>query len=511
MIQGIEEYNDSTLVVGTIYGGLNLFNIHSKHFSHLTTHEDLPSNNVYSIKKDAANYLWFTNDYTLYKFKPGDRIIRYNIDPALVNSAFKSTGFYTLRDGRWITSTATEIISFRPGDMDTQVSNQAKVEITEFRIFDLPVFIDSFLASNQPLQFNYKQNFLTIEFALLNFSNLQQVKYYYRLSGVNKDWVNGDTKGFASYTNLQPGEYVFSVKADYGNHTTGITAFKIIISPPFWKTWWFILILAICIFVLVYKFIKWREKSIKLVEAEKLKVQKLNAEQYKHELMLEQAKMEVLGVNEKLSEARLEALRSQMNPHFIFNCLNSIDNLIQNNEKEKATLYLSKFAKLIRSVLEASKSNVVPCWKDMETLKLYIELEDFRWDKKFSYSVTISDDILNGDYKVPPLVIQPFVENAIHHGLLNKIEPDKNLSIEVVVCDNHICYNIEDNGVGRAKAGMYKRLNRPAYESMGMQITTDRINLFNQNENGSVKIIDLVNEQNEPAGTRVEVKLINQL
>jgi LytS/YehU family sensor histidine kinase len=199
-----------------------------------------------------------------------------------------------------------------------------------------------------------------------------------------------------------------------------------------------------------------------------------------------------------------------MNPHFIFNCLNSIDSLIQNNEKEKATVYLAKFAKLIRSILETSKNNAVPCWKDMETLKLYIELEEFRCDKKFSYKINITDEILNGDYKVPPLIIQPFVENAIHHGLLNKIEPDKTLTIDVAVKHNHICYCIEDNGVGRAKAGDYKKINRPAHESMGMQITSDRINLFNQNENGSIKITDLLNEWNQSYGTRVEVELINQ-
>ena len=199
-----------------------------------------------------------------------------------------------------------------------------------------------------------------------------------------------------------------------------------------------------------------------------------------------------------------------MNPHFIFNCLNSIDNLIQVDEKEKATLYLVKFAKLIRSILENSKNNVVPCWKDLETLKLYIELEELRCDKKFTYKINVADEIMNGDYKVPPLVIQPFVENAIHHGLLNKIDADKKLTIDVTVNNNHICYSIEDNGVGRAKAESYKQLNRPVHESMGMQITTDRINLFNQDKNGSVKITDLVNDQNEPTGTRVVVVLINQ-
>ena len=146
----------------------------------------------------------------------------------------------------------------------------------------------------------------------------------------------------------------------------------------------------------------------------------------------------------------------------------------------------------------------------MEALKLYLELEALRCDNKFSYQITIADEILNGDYKVPPLVIQPFVENAIHHGLLNKIDADRKLLIKVAASNSHIYYSVEDNGVGRAKAGDYKKINKPVYQSMGMQITTDRINLFNHHKNGSVKITDLMNADKEPAGTKVEVELINQ-
>jgi ligand-binding sensor domain-containing protein len=671
--EGIEEYEDSTLLIGTVHGGLNFFNPDKKTFSHLTAADGLPANTIHAIKKDAAGYVWFTTDYDLYKFKPANKkFIRLNIEAGTVNAEFSYAPFYQMQDERWIVATASEMICFRRQNDSIEKRSDSKVEVTGFTIFDSSIVIDSLLDINKPVQLSYKQNFLTIEFALLDFSNLQQTNYYYRLDAVDKGWVNAGTKRFASYTKLEPGEYIFSVKADNGNEITQSTSFKIIIAPPFWKTGWFILLTAICLLLLIYQFIKWRVKSIKAVEAEKLKVQRLMAEQYKSKLELEQivnyfssslidkntvddvlwdvaknligrlgfedciiylwnsdntkmiqragygpkgsieeieknifnvspgqgvvgyvmqhkqpvlipdtskdhryrvdemerlseitvpiiyndgligvidsehhkkyfftqqhlqvlttiamlmankiksieseqslqqTTMEMLGMNEKLTAAKLEALRSQMNPHFIFNCLNSIDNLIQNNEKEKATLYLSKFAKLIRSVLETSKNDVIPCWKDMETLKLYIELEEFRWDKKFSYEINIADEILNGDYKVPPLIIQPFVENAIHHGLLNKIDADKKLVIDVVAGDSHIYYSIQDNGVGRAKAGAYKELNRSSQESMGMQITTDRINLFNQNKNGLVTIIDLLNEYNEPAGTKVEVILINQ-
>jgi LytS/YehU family sensor histidine kinase len=269
--------------------------------------------------------------------------------------------------------------------------------------------------------------------------------------------------------------------------------------PPFWQTWWFRSIIGACVLSLIYLVVKWRERNIKVIETEKFKVQQLSAERYKSKLEMEQI----------LSKAKLEALRAQMNPHFIFNCLNSIDSLIQMDEKEKATLYLSKFARLIRSILENATNDVIACWKDMETLQLYLELEALRFDNKFSYQVTIADEIMNGDYKVPPLVIQPFVENAIHHGLLNKIEPDKKLLVAVSVANNRIYYRIEDNGVGRAKAVSYKQLNKQMYESRGMQITSDRINLFNQHTNGSVIITDLYDEHGSPAGTKVNVELIN--
>ncbi|MBC7422330.1 MAG: histidine kinase [Ferruginibacter sp.] len=480
--QDIESLDDTTLAIGTIYGGLNFFNTKTSSFSHLTTSEGLPANSIYALKKDSEGYLWFTTDYGLYKGKPATKkFIRYNMEPGTINSSFNSNNFYALKDGTWLTASTTEIICFEPAE-NLQKNKNEKVEITGLKIFDEAFFVDSLLQANKPVQLNYNQNFITVEFALLHFSNLQQTKYYYKLSDVNKDWVSTDNKSFASYTNLVPGNYIFSVKAENDFGVSGTTSFTIIISPPFWQTWWFRLVGIVATGLIVYWLIKKRISAIR------------------HEA----------GLKQKIAETEMMALRAQMNPHFIFNCLNSIDNLIQMEEKEKATLYLSKFAKLIRSILENSTKNTVPCWKDMEALKLYLELEELRWDKKFTYQLTISNEVMDGDYKVPPLIIQPFVENAIHHGLLNKIDGDKKLLISVLATNNHIEYIIEDNGVGRAKAASYKQLNKPAHQSMGMQITTDRIHLFNQKNNGSVIITDLVNEHQQPCGTKVTIALINQ-
>ena len=202
------------------------------------------------------------------------------------------------------------------------------------------------------------------------------------------------------------------------------------------------------------------------------------------------------------------ALRSQMNPHFIFNSLNAIDNLIQTKQSDKATTYLARFSKLIRSVLESSKNNTVPFYKDFETLELFIQLEQFRCNNKFTYEMQADQELLDGDYKVPPLIIQPFVENAIHHGLLNRQEGERKLLVAAALEDNFIQYTVSDNGVGRIKAQEIKKVNKPEHQSYGIHITTERIHLHNQDAaiNGAVVITDLTDE-GKPNGTEIKIKL----
>lgn len=208
-------------------------------------------------------------------------------------------------------------------------------------------------------------------------------------------------------------------------------------------------------------------------------------------------------LRQNIAETQMQALRSQMNPHFIFNSLNSIDAFIQSNDKYNATVYLNKFAKLIRNVLDGSKQNLVSFSKDIETLKLYIELEMQRSEQKFRSDIQIDNELMNSDYKVPPLIVQPFVENAIIHGLRNKDGNDGVLSVKVYRNGQRIVYSISDNGVGRAaSAAMHTNKDK----SYGLDISYDRIRLFNKEDEASVHIEDL-HEHGRPSGTRVTVEL----
>ena len=214
-----------------------------------------------------------------------------------------------------------------------------------------------------------------------------------------------------------------------------------------------------------------------------------------------------MSLKRKALELEMQALRAQMNPHFIFNCLSAIDDLIQTSQSDKATSYLARFANLIRRVLDSSKNNLVPFQKDFETLKLYLEMEQFRCNNKFTYDLNADPELLDGDYKVPPLIIQPFVENAIHHGLLNKLNTNRQLHITARLEDEHIVYSVTDNGVGRKEAGIIREMNRPGQQSYGIAITRERIHLHNKKcFSGDVLITDL-NQEGVPAGTKAVVKI----
>ncbi|MBK9982522.1 MAG: histidine kinase [Saprospiraceae bacterium] len=481
--QGIEQYNDSTLLLGAIYGGIYFFNTNTKRFSRLPVNDALKNTSVYAIRKDQDGNFWLTTNFSIVKMNPElTRYTHFNIDHSLMNDAFGSSRFYELNDGRWVTNTPAEALCFDPEKIGIDVDNHFKVEICGFKIFDHPVFIDSFLKRQHPIILSYNNNFVTIEFSALNFTDLRQTNYNYRLSSVDKNWIHSGTNQFANYTDLKPGEYLFEVKADHGSGSSKITSFPFIITPPWWGTVWFRVLCLAALGSLIYVILKKRIRAIR------------KEAQWK----------------QKIAETEMMALRSQMNPHFIFNCLNSIDNLIQMDQKEKATNYLAKFAQLIRAILENSKNNAIPCWKDLEALKLYIDMEALRWEDKIICQLHIDPHIQRGDFKVPPMIIQPFVENAIHHGLLNKIVSDKKLNIDVAIEGDHIKYTISDNGVGRQKAAEYKKLNRSSHLSLGIEITKERIKLFNQNQNQSIKITDLYNDRHEPIGTKVEVWLSSQ-
>jgi putative methionine-R-sulfoxide reductase with GAF domain/anti-sigma regulatory factor (Ser/Thr protein kinase) len=220
----------------------------------------------------------------------------------------------------------------------------------------------------------------------------------------------------------------------------------------------------------------------------------------------QQAKIEVLENRQKVTESRLQSLRLQMNPHFLFNALNSIQQMILANEEMVATRYLSRFSKLLRTILVHSDKESVTLKEELEILNLYVELESVRFRDSFQYSITCDEEIDKEEVKVPTLLVQPFVENAIWHGLMHK-EGNRKLKIDFFEKNNCLRCVIEDNGIGREKSAQAKMNNGQRHVSKGIQVSLERLkNMENDNgQKGSLIIFDLKDDNGQPSGTRVEI------
>ena len=210
-----------------------------------------------------------------------------------------------------------------------------------------------------------------------------------------------------------------------------------------------------------------------------------------------------------IAQTEMAALRAQMNPHFIFNCLNSIQFFTAQNDTDRASDYLSKFSRLIRLVLENSKSERVTLANELETLRLYIDMEAMRFGQKVHYAIVVADSVDVEAIQMPPLLLQPYVENAIWHGLMHKDEGG-HVQIEVTQPQaDRLRITITDDGVGRAKAAEYKSKSATKNKSFGLKLTADRIELINQlyHTQAQVRVDDLLDAQGQPCGTRVVVEI----
>jgi Histidine kinase/7TM diverse intracellular signalling len=227
--------------------------------------------------------------------------------------------------------------------------------------------------------------------------------------------------------------------------------------------------------------------------------------------LLEEQRINTLTTEfeQKIAETEITALRSQMNPHFIFNCLNSIKLYSLENDSESASVYLTKFSKLIRLVLDNSRSERLTLEKEIETLRLYIEMEIMRFKEKVTYEMIISPEIDLQYVEIPPLLIQPFVENAIWHGLMHKEFGGKVSILVNLLAENMLEIQIIDNGVGREKSAEYKSKTATKHNSFGMKVTNERIELINQiyKTDAKVEIEDLYDDTKCGIGTKVTIQI----
>jgi len=356
----------------------------------------------------------------------------------------------------------------------------------------IPIYIENLTINSTKyhydtlLALNYHQNFLQISYKGVNVKSEGRILYKYRLEGLDSSWTYSKNT-FVQYTTLPSGNYRFVVYAlnSDGQISSKPALIKFSINSPFWKTWWFYLSLITFIFFLTYVIYTQRIKLIKQQEKEKTEASR------------------------KISESELKALRAQMNPHFMFNAINSIQNFVLKNDSRSAQKYLTKFARLIRSVLENSKHELVWLNKEVEALELYVELEALRSSFSFDYEIILEDSLSAENLFIPPMIIQPYIENAILHGINPLTEKRGMLEIKFSKEGTVLKCVIDDNGIGRKRAKEIKERKMLLHQSMGMNVTQDRIDILNkQNNNLLTKVIIIDKEQiGTSTGTIVEITI----
>jgi LytS/YehU family sensor histidine kinase len=213
----------------------------------------------------------------------------------------------------------------------------------------------------------------------------------------------------------------------------------------------------------------------------------------------------------RLNDLENSALRAQMNPHFIFNCLNTINAFVSRNEKTLANQYISRFSKLIRMILDHSRQRTITLEEELEALELYLQIEQVRFEGRFDFEIAVDKDIDTENTAIPGLLIQPFAENAILHGLLPSKKPGL-LKVSITKAQDFILIVVEDNGVGRAAAAAARTDHQPLQKSHGTEITWKRVALFNKEHGVDVEpvVVDLEDEEGNAGGTRVEISLVNE-
>jgi LytS/YehU family sensor histidine kinase len=238
------------------------------------------------------------------------------------------------------------------------------------------------------------------------------------------------------------------------------------------------------------------EANLREIAESELQLHKLEYEKRKAELQKQTAELE------------MQALRAQMNPHFIFNSLNSINGFMLQNNKTQASDYLTKFSRLIRLILQNSQAALISLESELESLQLYLELESLRFNHRFAFTIKVQKDLDVSAIKVPPLIIQPFTENAIWHGLSHKEEKGE-LVIQLYEEDDMLYCKITDDGIGRTKAIELKRKSGSMHKSMGMRITADRIAIIQKSadQDDFISINDLTLPDGSAGGTEVLLKI----
>jgi len=458
------------LIIGT--NGYGLYVYFNNELYNLTIEDGLTSNNITSIFA-AEDKIWIGTNQGLNSIREvGEFSVEFEVKAYTKNDGLISNiiNDVYVDENKVYIATNKGVNVFSP-------SHLTENEIPP-RLYFSSIQINNQDTIFQPeYKLKYNENNLNLEYVGLSYKNAGTISYRYRLEGLDSTWYTTRSRGIR-YSSLPSGDFTFKVFArnssGYENKYPLQIKFKVL--KPFWETWMFVLIISVFFVGIVLTFILLIRKSYQ---------RRINLLKY-----------------------RQQVLRQQMNPHFIFNTLNSIQLYILEKDTEMSQRYLGKFSRLMRVSLEHAQYQAVSVRDEVNSLNLYLELEMLRFDGQITYDVELEneDELLN--LNIPSLIIQPFVENSIWHGLTHK-EGGGHIQISLHSVDEYVLCVVEDDGIGRKKAMEISNTKMKYHKSYGISITSKRISLLNElsKNNLDIKYLDLEDETGNAKGTRVEIKI----
>jgi|GEM_PF-3387330 len=473
-ISTIFSIDQNRLLIGTLNSGLYLIDLTDRISKKIAS-----ANSVTKIKRYKNELFMASKDGLIVSEMLSDSLnVIYKFD---MKDGLSSNIVYDflIDDLNIVMATAEGVVRIENSIPDATVSVDNTKFITNINLsgIDIALGVVNEYASNA--------NDLNIEFKLLEYASKGNIHYEYKLSPVDEQW-NSTKELQVRYSDLQAGEYSLKLKATdaFGSSYVLSQDYKFIVKQSLWKSPFLFVSIFLLGCLLVYYLVKRRE----LLYDEKLRKEK--------------------AINSRIAELQMESLRSQMNPHFIFNALGSIQYYIQTHKVDEADLYLTKFAHLMRQYLESATENMIALDNEIKLLNDYLDLESMRFEFLFKYEIIVDDNLKTDGIYIPSMLLQPYVENAINHGL--QMRKDGNglifIAFDLNNKGNLIC-QISDNGIGRKKSEL---AGSKLHKSRGMSNINKRVEVLKNTEICELEIsISEAYEDKEFPGTKIYIEFVN--
>jgi ligand-binding sensor domain-containing protein len=518
--KALSVYQDSCTYIGTTQG---LWQMEDSVLKYLGLDYPLLKRRIDDIAKDDDGDLWLASKGNGLFLLTNDTLLQVKSSDGLVSNSV--TSLYIHKDTLWVgTMSGLSMLDIKSIKVyEFSIKNVTKKNgivsnvINDLVVFNRKLYLGTdkglsyfnmsdydFEAKEVPLYFTnvsileqdmlvqdyykleYFQNSIKIDFVGLSYRNAGKVEYKYRLKGVDAQWTQTSSKS-VRYPSLSPGKYNFELLAsnENGKWNKEAIAIQFVIAKPYWQAWWFYSLL-IFIPLLIVSSILFLFYEMRLKESKKRN-----------------------HLRNNLNKLKQEALAQQMNPHFIFNTLSSIQYYINENDKDASNKYLTKFSRLMRMTLNNTYQKDISLQEEIDALEIYIELEQLRFEGSFRYSINQLDGINLSQYRVPALLLQPFVENAIWHGIMHKEGKSGDIQITFAKREDYLLCKITDNGIGREKSAEINRQKKKTHKSLGVKITESRLKLINLYFGGKLQINykDLKDRNGNAKGTEVSIHL----